>query len=128
VARGRGPRVVELLPGGRRRSEGCRSGKAGKAAATASGLTALAGAIKTSCAASQRSPKNSQRSRVSALIISWPPAAITSAQRNQNACGDAERLLMLAAEIVAVTRLDEQAELSLGGRPNLEVHQGDSAN
>ena len=46
-----------------------------------------------------------------------------SSDRNEEAEGDAERLFMLAAEVVGVARLNEPAEVSFRRRPNLKIEQ-----
>ena len=47
----------------------------------------------------------------------------SSPDRDEQAKGDAERLFVLAAQIVGVARLDEPAVFPLGRRPNLHIDQ-----
>src|SRR5262249_84192 len=67
------------------------------------------------------------RQRDQRRLIAAPRMLESSSDRDEQAKGDAERLLVLAAEVVGVARLDEPAVLPLGRRPNLHIDQRHSA-
>jgi hypothetical protein len=53
----------------------------------------------------------------------WSTCPRTLIESNEEAEGDAERLFMLAAEVVGVAGLNEPAEVSFRRRPNLKIEQ-----